>query len=99
MEEEPVVNAGGVMLVSKNAKICVNPNPKHKICAIPNAKPQHEPMEYRLCWVPKLFALAMYISCCLCSFHFRCVTNVNPVCSGIWANYIKGKRETQSNFT
>ena len=30
------------MLVSKNAKICVTPNPK----------PQHESVEYGLCWVP-----------------------------------------------
>ena len=39
----PQFRVGGTnMLVSKNAKICVTPN----------AKPQHEPMEYRLRWVP-----------------------------------------------
>ena len=36
------------MLVSKNAKISFTPNAKHKICVTPNAKPQREPMEYRL---------------------------------------------------
>ena len=40
------------MLVSKNAKICGTPNTKYKICVTPNAKPQREPMEYRLRWVP-----------------------------------------------
>ena len=40
------------ILVSKNAKICITPNVKHKICVIPNAKPQREPMEYRLHLVP-----------------------------------------------
>ena len=33
----------------------------------------------------KIFALAMYISCCLCSFHSRWFPNANPVCSAIWA--------------
>ena len=75
------------MLVSKNVKICVTPNAKHKICVTPNAKPQTEPMEYRLRWVhnAKFFALAIYISCCLCSFHLRWLPNANQVCSGIWA--------------
>ena len=33
----------------------------------------------------KIFALAMYISCCLCQFHLRRAPNANPVFSGIWA--------------
>ena len=40
------------MLVPKNAKTCVTPNAKHKICVTPNTKPQREPMEYMLRWVP-----------------------------------------------
>ena len=36
----------------KTAKICIIPTVKHKICVTPKAKPQCEPMEYRLHWVP-----------------------------------------------
>ena len=39
------------MLVSKNTKICLTPNAKHKICVSPNANPQRKSMEYRLGWV------------------------------------------------
>ena len=56
------------MLVSKNTKICVTPNMKHKICVTPNTKPQREPMEYRLCWVPKT-----KFSLWPCTFHVVCV--------------------------
>ena len=64
------------MLVSKNAK---------KKLASPNAKPQRETMEYRLCWAPNcnILALCMYISCCLCQFHLSLVANANAVFSGI----------------
>ena len=55
------------MLVSKNAKMCVTPNVKHKICVTPNAKPQREPMEYRLRWVPNA-----KFSCWLCTCHVVC---------------------------
>ena len=34
---------------------------------------------------PKIFALAVYISCFLCRFHLRWVANANTVFSGIWA--------------
>ena len=40
------------MLVSKNAKICLTPNAKHKICVSPNANTQRKSVEYRLHWVP-----------------------------------------------
>ena len=32
-----------------------------------------------------IFALAMYISCCLCSFHLHWLPNANPVCSALSA--------------
>ena len=56
------------MLVSKNAKICVSPN----------AKPQHESVEYTQ---RKILLLAMYISFCLCRFPSRWA----PFFSGMWA--------------
>ena len=56
------------MLVSKNAKICVTPNAKHKICVTPNAKPQREPMQCRLRWVP-----IAKTSRWPCTFFFFCV--------------------------
>ena len=55
------------MLVSKNTKICVIPHAKHKICITPNAKPQCEPMENRLRWVPNA-----EISHMPCIFHVVC---------------------------
>ena len=33
----------------------------------------------------KMLALAMYISCFLCRFHLRLVSNANPISGGIWA--------------
>ena len=30
------------MVISKNTKICLTPNEKHKICISPNANPQRE---------------------------------------------------------
>ena len=64
-------------LVSKNAKIGVTPN----------TNPQREQVEYRLHWVPSFWVLAlgMFISCCLCQFHSRLVSNAYPFFSGIWA--------------
>ena len=59
------------MLVSKNAKICLTSNAKHKICVTPNAKPQWEPMEYSLRLVPNANFLLW-------------VANANSVFSGIW---------------
>ena len=55
------------MLVPKNAKIWVTSNAKHKICVTPNAKPQSEPMEYRLRWVPN-----SKFSRWPCTFHVVC---------------------------
>ena len=55
------------MLISKNAKICTTPNAEHKICFTPNTKPQHEPMEYRLRWVPNA-----KFSRWPCTFHIVC---------------------------
>ena len=46
------------MLVSKNVKICITPN----------AKPQHESVEYRWRWVPNATFLHW-----LCTFHLLCV--------------------------
>ena len=45
--------------ISKNANICVTPNAKHKLCVTLNAKPQHQPMEYRFSHWP-------------CKFHVVC---------------------------
>ena len=39
------------MLVSKKAKIRVNPNAKPKMCVTPNANPQRKSVEYTLHWV------------------------------------------------
>ena len=45
----------------------------------------------------KMLALAMYISCFLCRFHLRLVTNANPISSGIWAlNFIIQRCESFS---
>ena len=75
------------MLVSKSAKICVTPNAKYQICIIPNQN-QNASQWTIGCVGSSIFALVMYISCCLCSFHLCWVPNANPVCSGIWALYI-----------
>ena len=43
----------------------------------------------------KIFALGMYISCCLCQFHLRWALNANSFFSGIWAlcaQFVKGIR-------
>ena len=53
---------------TKNAKICRDPNAKHKICVSPNVKPQREPMEYRLPWVPNAKLLRW-----ACTVHVVCV--------------------------
>ena len=72
------------ILVSKNTIICLTPNEKHKICVTSNAKPQCEPMEYRLRWVPNAKFLHW-----ACTFHvcvnFICVGYANTVFSGIRA--------------
>ena len=59
------------MLVTENAKICINPNAKPKICISPKGKPKRKSVEYRWCWVfwrwPCIFHVYfIYISCCLC---------------------------------
>ena len=46
------------MLVSENAKICISPD----------AKPQHQPVEYRLLWVPGVRSFHW-----ACTFHIFCV--------------------------
>ena len=55
------------MLVSKNAKICLTPNAKHKICVYPDANPKRESVEYRLHWVPNANFLSWP-----CTFHVVC---------------------------
>ena len=59
-------------------------SPPTQICVCPMAKPQREPMEYRLRWVLNANFLhwAMYISFFWCRFHSRwlpffCVGNAN----------------------
>ena len=42
--------------------------------------PRRQPLTPR-----KIFALGMYISCCLCQFHLRRAPNANSFLSGIWA--------------
>ena len=51
----------------KTLKFALPPTGKHKICVTPNTKPQHETMEYRLCWVPKAKLLQWK-----CTFHVVC---------------------------
>ena len=75
------------MLVSENAKICVFRDAKHKICFSPDAKPQRQPVEYRLRWVPGVESLRW-----ACTFHIFCVdficccvADANEAFSGIWA--------------
>ena len=77
------------MLVSKNTKICISSNAKHKICITPNTKPEREPMDkspvghvHFMLFVPILFAL---------------VANANAVSSGIWAIDLHGYRKTAPN--
>ena len=83
------------MMVSKNAKICVTLNTKHKICVTPNAKSQCEPMEYRLRWVPTAKCLRWP-----CRFHVvypfcsRWVPNANAVLSGIWGLVVNSLMES-----
>ena len=59
------------MLVSKNAKICIIPNPNAKICVTPNANPQHKQVKYWLRWVPWcwVLVLGMYKSIALGTQH------------------------------
>ena len=55
------------MLVSEKTlknKICILPTPKNKICVSPDAKPQRQPVEYRLRWVPGVGSLHW-----ACTFH------------------------------
>ena len=70
------------ILALPNAKICVTPDTKPKICVIPDAS------QWNIGCVRsqrKMLALAMYISCFLCRFHLRLVPKANPISSGIWA--------------
>ena len=64
-------------MLSKNAKICVNPDAKRKICVSPNvnAKPQRQSVEYRLRWVTNAKFLRWP-----CTFHVFCVDFI-CVCS------------------
>ena len=41
---------------------------KKKMCVSPDAKPQRQPVEYRLRWVPGVGSL-----CWACTFHIFCV--------------------------
>ena len=65
------------MLVSKNAKICLNPDAKPEICVTPNAKPKRKSVVNRLRLVEKrkFLALVMYISYFLCRFHLHRVVH------------------------
>ena len=58
----------------KTLKFALLPNTKHKICVTPNAKPQREPMEYRLRWVPNT-----KFSHWPCTFHVVCA---HVICVG-----------------
>ena len=71
------------ILVSKNTKICLTPNAKHKICVSPNANPQRESVAFRLRWVPnaKCSRWPCTFFFVLCRFHLRWV----PLFSEIWA--------------
>ena len=71
------------MLVSKNAKICITPNAKHKICVTPTQNPKASQWNIGCVGSPTQ-NMAMYISCCLCSFHLHWLPNGNLVYSGIW---------------
>ena len=63
------------MLVSENAfpptqniKFAFPSKQKHKILVSPEAKPQRQPVEYRLRWVPGVGSLRW-----ACTFHIFCV--------------------------
>ena len=51
----------------KTLKFALHPTRNMKICVAPNAKPQHEPMEYRLRCVPNA-----KLSYWPCTFHVVC---------------------------
>ena len=71
------------MLVSKNAKIRLTPNAKHKTCVTPNAKPQRKEIEYKLLWVPN--AKFSHWPCTFNLFWCRFYSLWVPFFSGIWA--------------
>ena len=71
------------MLVSKNTKICLIPNAKHKICVSPNVNPQCKLVEYRLRWVPNAKFLRGHVHLIFVHVDFICV---GPLfVSRIWA--------------